>query len=138
MRFDIRSDLLPTLAFAATIASNTTTSGAIIDTADYDLGSQLVALLSAFTDGIYEIQVWESDQSNMSGATQITNTDQLIGSIANLTALTAQGANPDSLGFIGNKRYIQVRVVSTGVTTGARVIVLLNMKGEVLPDNLLN
>ncbi len=132
MQFDIKSNLLFLLAMIANITTDTTTSGAIIDTAKFELGIAFDMGVINFTDGSYELQIFESDDPAMSGATVVSG-DQLIGALPTLTAATAQGAAKTSVGVISHLRYLQARVVSTSTSTGADVVIGATQKGESLP-----
>jgi hypothetical protein len=131
---DIRSNLEGQLVFNATVSSDTTTAGTIIDTADYDGGIKLDFIVSAYTDGTYTPLLQESDDSGMSGATDIPDA-ALIGTEAGaaLSAVTADTEVLKSLGFFSNKRYVQVSLVSTAVTTGATLQVVAQKMPEVTP-----
>lgn len=131
---DIRSDILQQLAFNGSITTNTTTNGVAIDTADYDLGVMFGFCSPVYTDGTYTPVLEQSDNSDMSGASDIPDS-QLIGTEANavISALTQPGESLKTIGLIGTKRYIRVKIVSTSVTTGARITIFASKKGEVLP-----
>lgn len=97
----------------AAISSSTTTNGNIIDTAGFE------ALLFAFvsgtiTDGAYTVQLWHGDDSGLSDAAQV-GADEVLGSV---DFAAADDDASKRIGYIGKKRYVQVRVVSSGVTTG--------------------
>lgn len=131
---DIRSSLQALLANLAVVSGNGTTNGAIIDTADFELGLMFTMAIVGFTDGVYNIVIEESDADDMAGAENVTG-DKLIGALADME-LDAESANGDvlpSIGVISNKRYVRVNVVATGVTTGATAIVTAIQKGEVMP-----
>lgn len=133
---DIQSMLQPRLALAATIASNTNTDGSIIDTANFELGTMFTLDVTAFTDGAYELQIFESDSSTMVGATQIVAPKILptdSGNSISASAATSAGAVLGKIGIYSNRRYVRPRIVSTGVTTGATVRVIVTQKGELTP-----
>jgi hypothetical protein len=131
---DIRSNLLPKLALNANITTSTTTSGSIIDTADYDLGVMFQLACIAYTDGTYTPNILMSDDSGMAGAVSVPAAN-LIGTYAGavLNALTAGGATLKTLGVVGTLRYLQFQIVSTSVTSGARIVVENVNKPEILP-----
>jgi hypothetical protein len=131
-KFDIKSKMILQTALAAAIASSTTTNGSILDTANYDLGLTFALSCVAFTDGVYTLQVWTSDDSGMSGEVQLTG-DNLIGTAPAVSALSAAGGTLGVVGVIGNKRYVRVKIVSTGVTSGATVRVLAIQSAEHQP-----
>lgn len=131
---DIRSNLQPRLALNANIVTNTTTNGSIIDTADYDLGVMFAFAAVTYTDGTYTPVLEHSDDSGMSGAVDIPD-ENLIGTEAGavITALTAAGAVEKTIGIVGTKRYVRPKIVSTVVTSGARIVVTSVSKGEIRP-----
>lgn len=115
---DIRSDLLPKLAFNAIINSDTTTTGAIIDTAGFDGGIVFDILSTVYNAGTYTPLLEESDDSGMSGATAIADAN-LIGTEAGavISAVSASGANLASIGIFGTLRYVRLSIVSDTSTT---------------------
>lgn len=129
---DITSSLAPELAFLAIIGSSTTTNGAAISTADFELGIQLNPLVSVYADGTYDFEVEESDDAGFSSPSVIP-AERIIGTVPSLSAATAQGDALGGFGVLTSKPYIRVNVVSTSVTTGATVAVVSNKKAEVAP-----
>lgn len=119
---DIRNQLKPLVALApVTIGSNTTTVGAIIDTADYD-GGVMFIMNAEWTDGLFTPLVEESaDSAFGSGVTAVADAN-LIGDVdSGQEADAAIGADGvKSLGVVNQAgRYLRLSIVSTGVTTGA-------------------
>jgi len=136
---DIRSNVLDKYAFpVAAITSDTTTSGAIIDTADFTSG-MFTILCSAYTDGTYTPLIQESDDSGMSGATAVADAN-LIGTEAGaaLSAVTASGANLNSIGFFGTKRYVRLQLVSTSTSSGATLGATFTGEPKIVPSSDLS
>lgn len=131
-RFDIASDLQPRLAMNASITSNTTTSGSIIDTAGFDLGIIFEFVVPTYTDGSYAVAIWESDDSGMAGAVAVP-AGNIIGALPTLTAADTGGAIINKVGVFGTLRYLQVKVTSTSVTSGARVVATATQKSNIAP-----
>jgi len=131
---DIRSNLEGQLAFNATVATDTTTAGTIIDTADYDGGVKFDLIATAYTDGTYTPLLEESDDSGMSGATAVPDA-KIIGTEAGaaISAATATTDVLNSIGVFANKRYIRLSIVSTGTTTGATIVSVAQKQPEVTP-----
>lgn len=132
---DIRSNLLPVMALpAAVIATDTTTAGAIIDTADYDGGIVFMPFCGTYTDGTYNFLVEEGDDSGLSDAAAVPD-DRLIGTEAGLalSAIDASGSVIGSIGVLSDKRYLRISAVSTSTTSGAIIGVVAAQIGEVLP-----
>lgn len=135
---DIRSNLEVKLALASTaIGTNTTTTGVAIDTSAYELGLMFVTDVSAYTDGTYTLSIQTADDSGFSvNLTEIALGDDnfLSGSdgVA-LSAVTAAGAKCLTIGAFGNRRYARIKVVSTGVTTGATLSSRVVQAAELTP-----
>lgn len=115
MNRDLHNNILAAVALAtATINSNTTTSGLIIDTAGYE-SLEFIVLSGTITDGAYALNILESDDSGMSGATSVPAADVL----GDLTGFALADDNVvKRIGSIGKKRYQQLQIISTAVTTG--------------------
>jgi hypothetical protein len=94
------------------IASDTTTVGAIIDTADYELGFSVFISAPVWADGTYTLKLEESDDSAMSGAVDI-DSSKLIGSLPAVAAATVDGAALGKVGVFSNLRYVRISIVST-------------------------
>lgn len=129
---DISSNLNLSMTNKKVIASNTTTYSDAIDTAFYELGVFLSALCAAFTDGSYAITLEESDSSG-SGYTAVAAANYIGDTSITLAAATADAASLKKLGVFGTKRYLRFAIVSTGVTTGATLILLATQAAEVVP-----
>lgn len=130
-RFDIRSDLKQNLALSATIATDTTTAGAIIDTADYELGLMFAVMANNYTDGTYNFTLEHGLDPALSDAVPIP-TDNIIGLLSDL-ALTAEDAAGDKLntvGVFGNKRYVRINAVSTITTLGSDIVAVVTQAAE--------
>ena len=97
----------------AAIASDTTTSGAIIDTAGYE-SLEFYIQTGTITDGTYVAQLWHGNDSGLSDAAQLTG-EEVLGSVS---IVAADDNVSRRIGYVGKKRYVQLRIVSTGVTTG--------------------
>lgn len=98
----------------AILAGNGTLTGATLDTQGFD--STVVAIYSGtITDGTGTPTVYEGDASNMSDEAAVAAGD-LIGS---LTAFASTDDNvTKKVGYRGSKRYIRVKLVGAGQTTG--------------------
>lgn len=131
---DIRSDLEPKLAFLAIINSDTTTNGAIIDTEAYDLGIVFNFICTVFGVGTYTPVIEESADSGMSGANDVADAN-LVGTEAGaaLSAVTAAGANLNSIGIVGTKRYVRVKIASVTSTT-TTIVATFNGAPEIVPS----
>lgn len=135
---DIRSNLQPKLAFLAIINSDTTTNGAIIDTADFDGGIVFNFLCTVYGAGTYTPVIEESDDSGMSGANDVADAN-LIGTEAGaaISAATTSGANLNSIGIFGTKRYVRVKIASVSSST-TTIVATFNGVPEVMPSGSLS
>ncbi len=101
------------------ISSNTTTAGAVIDTAGYEKITFLI-YCSAYTDGTYTPLINESDDSGMSGESAVADADLVAFGSGAPEANAALGAvGYKFISYTGSKRYITLDIVSTSVTSGA-------------------
>ena len=113
------------------IGSNTTTEGAIIDTADYDMGVFFALLCGLFTDGVYTLKIEEGNDSGLSDASVVSSGSLVYGTLPALSAATVEGAFMSKEAVISTKRYLRASLVSTDVTTGATLGILAIMGAEV-------
>lgn len=121
----VRRALTPTA-----ISGNGTTNGAIIDTADFDMGVKFAFDVSAYTDGSHAVSFEEGDASNLSDAAAVPS-DKVLGGALTLSAVSS--GNLKSRGLIGTKRYVRCVITSTGVTTGATIGGVAVLGAEVSP-----
>jgi hypothetical protein len=101
----------------STIATDTTTNGNIIDTQAFE-SVEFVIQSGTVTDGTFTPSIQEGDESNLSDAETATD---LIPESGAATAATFVAANDNAvrrLGYIGGKRYVRLRLASTGTTSG--------------------
>lgn len=126
MEKEIVSKLKSRLAMYGAISTNTNTDGAAIDCQGIQGGLMLAMSVLARTDGTYELQILESDDSGMAGAT-VVDSSQLYSPDGDVSpAVSAADSEGDALvevGVLFTKRYVAARVVSTSVTTGGTVAV---------------
>jgi len=117
----------------AAIASDTTTVGAIFDTADYELGFSVLLSAPVWVDGTYTLKLEESDASDMAGAVDIPAV-KLIGALPVVAAATVNGVALGKIGVFSNLRYIRVSIVSTDfAATGATIQVEVIKHAENCP-----
>lgn len=120
MRLDLHHNIdVRTVLAPQTINSNTTTAGAIIDTKGFYALEFLLAI-GTRTDGTFTPYLQESDNSDMSSPNDVID-DDLLGTEAGAAITTTTGRS--RIGYrIGNKRYVRLSIVSTGVTTGSTLV----------------
>jgi hypothetical protein len=116
MRADLHNNVKvsPALSPAAAITGNATTTGLTIDTVDYD-SLEFAIQTGTVTDGQWAIQVFHGDASNMSDEAQCSAAD-LLGSAP--TMLATDDNVVKKVGYRGSKRYVRIKAVQTGATTG--------------------
>ena len=115
-----------------TISSDTTTTGAIIDTAGYDMGLTFAMGCNAYTDGTYTMKIEHGDDSGLSDAADVDSAMLVYGTLPDLAAALTEGDEMPKEGVHSTKRYVRVSIVSTSVTTGADVVVVAIAGGELL------
>lgn len=99
----------------AAIAGNTTTVGVITDHVNYN-SLEFAVQLNARTDGTYTVNLLESDNADMSSSNAVAAIDVL----ALQYPIVLNAANTiKRFGYIGYKRYTQLQIVASVVTTGA-------------------
>ena len=106
-----------------TITNTTPVVGEIIDTDGFNSVS-FALMCSAYTSGNISIsKVEESDDSGMSGATEV-DAARLIGSLPTVDA----AGESAQVGVVSNKRYLQVTVV--GADTPSATVSAVAVKGH--------
>lgn len=98
------------------ITTDTTTAGAILDLANVEAIEFLIAA-GVLTDGAYAVLIEHGNDSGLSDAAAVADA-QLLG-----TELLAGFALTDDnkvsrIGYIGNKRFVRLSIVSSSTTTG--------------------
>lgn len=98
------------------ITTNTTTVGDIIDTALYE-SLEFLIQAGTLTDGTYDVLIEEGDDSGLSDAAAVADA-QLLGTEAGAQIVATDDNKVAKIGYIGNKQFVRLSLVSTGVTTG--------------------
>lgn len=130
IRKDLHHNVTAVQAFnSATVGSSTTTAGAIIDTRGF--GSiEFLLSLGTRTDGTFTPLIEESANADMSASNAVLDQD-LFGTEANGAVATTNGIGRVGM-WIGNKRYVRLSVVSSGVTSGSTGVHAIALLGT--PD----
>ena len=128
-RRDLHTHLLLGIALASTaIADGEDAVGNIIDRAGSD-ALELQLHVTAFTDGSATPLIEHGDDAALADAVAVP-AEQLLGTAAAMTAVGIQ-----SLGYIGNKRYVRVTAVTAAASTlsvyGSYIKGALHREGEV-------
>ena len=128
------------LNLAAAVTTDTTTAGAIVDTADQERGVSFYLSASAYTDGTYKLILEEGNDSGLSDATvvpveKLILVDGLDAVNDGVTAVTAANGKYVKVGIFSNKRYVRPSVVSTVTTSGATLNLVALVSPEILAAN---
>ncbi len=110
---------------AAAITSNTTTAGVEIDTQGYDSVTFLMQS-ATITDGIYTPLIEEGDTSGSLSA--VADADLTV-TEASVAFVAADDNTVKKIGYLGNKRYVKLSYVSTGVTSGGTLSAIALLGG---------
>lgn len=122
VNYDRYSEITPLRALVnTTIGSNTTTTGAVVDTGAPGAATQakmvtFVLAFGAITDGSYALQVFEDDVVGMGTETQVA-ASRVFAAATTFTSTDTLGVKAFSVKH--NKRFLRLKLVSTSVTTGA-------------------
>ena len=137
---DMITTMLTRLSSFNVITTNTTTNGAIIDTAQFGLGVSYFVAAPLFTDGTYKLTFTEGEESDLSDGTTVTSNkiipiqDPVQDAVnTGVTKRTFPVNLTQRAGLHSTKRFVRAEVVSTGVTTGATIVVMTTLGAEVLP-----
>lgn len=104
----------PAINPAAIITGNGTTTGAIIDTQGFN-SLEFAVQSGTITDGSFACTVFDSDAADMTGEAAAAAAD-LVGSNPSFAATDDNVVK--KVGYIGNKRYVRLKAVQAGATTG--------------------
>lgn len=103
-----------------TIATDTNTDGEIIDLRGFE-SCTFVFQTGTVTDGDYTVVIQEGDEANLSDADAVADKD-LLGTEADASFDADDDDNEVSkIGYVGEKRYVRMRIVSTNTSSGAVV-----------------
>ncbi|MDA0780809.1 MAG: hypothetical protein PQ612_06710 [Rickettsiales bacterium] len=117
---DLHNNIKAETAFnTSAISSDTTTNGNIIDMQGF--GSiEFVIQSGTLTDGTYTPLIQEGDESNLSDATAVGDAD-LLGTEADAAFIATEDNAVKKIGYIGNKRYVRLSIVSASTTSGGTI-----------------
>lgn len=111
---DQRSNFAVVNALNSTaISSDTNTDGVEIDREEFE-SITFVAKVGAYTDGAYALAVLHGDTS---GSLSVAPSSNLVATPA-VSSLGAANAIA-TIGYVGGKKYVKLRVVSTSTSSGA-------------------
>ena len=130
--FDLKSDIKVVQSDYVVVAANGTTDGAIIDTANFELGLVFALAIFARTDGAYELIIRESDDPTFASS-NIVPAEKLIGQFAANSTVLADGDQMPTVGVFSTKRYVRAVLQASAVTLGATVGVIAIQEAELMP-----
>jgi len=123
------------LQMNSNIVSETTTYSGILDTANYDLGVYFLYVLSAndstAVNATFSIQ--EGDAANMSDAADVAAAKLVYGSAVTLTAANSVGSGVYKEAVFSTKRYLRIKVVTTGHGVDIQALVFAIVNPELGP-----
>lgn len=133
-QLDIRSNLFSVIALEADIGSSQVVQGAIVDTANFDLGFMYQFLNINFTDGDYAFLIEEGDDPTLSDAT-VVPPEKIIGDLLDITVTssTLSGQKLQTLGIFSVKKFLRITITATNVNDGVIVRVIATQSGEIVP-----
>jgi hypothetical protein len=114
---DLYNNAKVIVAIANQYATAATVTGATIDTQGFQGVSFAVNVTQGAGTGLdgsnnYEVQVFESDASNMTGEAEVSTSGHLG------TVPTISGLGHYEFGIISNKRYLRLKLAETGTASG--------------------
>lgn len=117
---------------AAIFAGNTTKTGNTIDRQGFK-ALEFVIISGVLTDAVYTTTLEEGDQANMSDAATVADKDMIpnVGGTTQASFALTDDSVCKKVGYKGNKRYVRVKVVQSGATTGGYLCAIA-VQGE--PD----
>lgn len=123
------------------ITTDTTTDGNIIAASDADK-INFTVLSGAYTDGSYVVKIQHGDQSNLSDASDVADTDLLGEDIESANAPESQTTiaatnKIKKIGYAGVKAYVRLSIVSTSVTTGATLGAIVEKSTLIKPASVV-
>jgi hypothetical protein len=121
---DLYSNLKVINATVAGPSDNTAVTSPIVDTRDYQsviFVVQTGTLVDA--DATFAGVVAESDASNMSGSNAVIDED-LIGLETGVSFTFAEDNFEGKIGYIGNKRYVQLTITPSANASAAPIAIL--------------
>jgi hypothetical protein len=124
------------------ITTDTTTAGNIFNMKDFDGGVNVTLISGAVAGGTYDILVEHGDESDLSDAVAVADTE-LLGQDSKSTVapeLQAQitGANQiKKIGIVSAKAFARISIESTGVSGSNILGAIVEKKPEILPAEIV-
>lgn len=109
---DLHHDCNIVPAYAGgTIATDTNTDGIAVDRLGFE-ACEFALYSGTITDGTYDLTVLHSDTDSSYTA---ASSDEIVGAAQ---FVAASDSVVKRIGYIGNKRYVKLRITSAGTTSG--------------------
>lgn len=122
MELHTKLKYLPAVDPAAIIAGNATKTGNTIDRQGFkDL--EFLVISGVITDSTFTTTVYEGDASNMSDEAAVADADLIpeTGAETGVLVEAADDSKVQKIGYRGSKRYVRIKIVQSGATTGGFV-----------------
>lgn len=119
-------------AFEGTITADTTTEGAIFDTAEFSQGVYFALAASIYNTGTFTLKLEHGDDPALADAEDVPVKMQVYSTPCVVSALTAPGGKYVKQGVHSTKRYVRPSIVSTD-TADARLMMVAILDSELMP-----
>lgn len=112
--------------------------GAVIDTLGAHFDTTFIVGATAFTDGTFNCRLRMADDAGFTENVEIVDAEHLVeqpaGGIRTITAASTPGTvDYEKLGLFANRRFVELQVEATGVTSGATIEAFVSLGREVVP-----
>jgi hypothetical protein len=124
MEKDISQKLNNRSTVAAAVTANGAVNGAAVDTQAIQTGLMFALGAIAYTDGAHVISFEQADDSGFTQNVNVIGADQLVGAIADISAVTTNGDALAKIGILYTQQFVRAVITSTGVTTGATILAI--------------
>jgi hypothetical protein len=115
-----------------TVGNAATVTGAIIDSAKYDMGVYFAGIVTDWTAGTCAMTIYEDDAAGFGTATIVAAKNLIYTSPTFGTAATVEGASCAKLGCFGTKRYLRVTLIGDATSNMDMVVVAIK-NPEIMP-----
>lgn len=121
---DLHSNIKVINATVATTSDNTAVTSPIVDTRDFNEVLFIVATGTLVdVDATFTAVMAESDAANMSGSNSVADAD-LVGLETGVSFTFAEDNFEAKIGYIGNKRYVQLTLTPANNASAAPITIL--------------
>lgn len=113
---ELFNQVLEAVSLTPAARTNGTATGTAVDTLGYESALVLIAT-GVITDGSHAITL-EDSNDNFVGDTTTVAAGDILGTITTPLTSGAGGSAAQAVAYVGKKRYVRVKVVTSGATTG--------------------